>query len=105
LRLNGSSVGWSSRRQRTVARSTTEAEYAALWEGLSETLWIQQLLNDMGFEVNLPTTIWEDNEPAEKIAKNRTGPSRIKHMDVTVGLIQDYQDDGLIDVKRKETEN
>ncbi|XP_026395883.1 uncharacterized protein LOC113290501 [Papaver somniferum] len=40
-------VSWSSKRQSTVARSSTEAEYRSLANSAAELMWICQLLKDL----------------------------------------------------------
>ena len=44
----GSLVSWSSKKQRTIALSTTEAEYLAGTEAAKEAIWLQQLLTHLG---------------------------------------------------------
>src|SRR5699024_3930770 len=41
LKLAGSTVGWYSKKQKTVSTSTTEAEYIAMAIATNETLWLQ----------------------------------------------------------------
>ena len=48
--LAGGPVSWMSKKQQTVALSTCEAEYMAMSEATKEALWMQRLLNKMGFE-------------------------------------------------------
>ena len=43
--LNGSPVSWCSRVQRTIALSTTEAEYVAGTEAAREAIWLKGLLD------------------------------------------------------------
>ncbi|KAF3643023.1 hypothetical protein FXO38_06927 [Capsicum annuum] len=38
------SVSWSSRKQRTIARSSTEAKYRAVASALAKTNWVTNLL-------------------------------------------------------------
>jgi hypothetical protein len=41
-------VTWSSKKQTTVAISSTEAEYAAAAHACQELIWLRRLLVDMG---------------------------------------------------------
>jgi len=54
-------ISWKSGKQRTVARSSTEAEYKALVDGIIEVLWLHYLLFDLYFFPSFVTTIWCDN--------------------------------------------
>jgi hypothetical protein len=40
-------ISWSARKQPTVSRSSTEAEYKALANGIAEAIWIQSLLKEL----------------------------------------------------------
>lgn len=44
----GSPVAWVSRRQSTVALSTAESEYIALFTATKVAAWLQQLYTDFG---------------------------------------------------------
>ena len=59
-----STVSWCSKRQATVAKSTTEAEYVALSQVTQEAVWLRHLLADLGYSMNSPTTVFEDNQGA-----------------------------------------
>jgi hypothetical protein len=41
-------ISWSSRKQPTISRSSTDAEYKALANGTAEALWIQSVLKELG---------------------------------------------------------
>ena len=45
--LAGGVVSCSSKRQQTVAQSTTEAEYYVLAKAVSEALWLKQIMGQM----------------------------------------------------------
>jgi hypothetical protein len=40
-------ISWKSGKQRTIAHSSTEAEYKALADGTAEVIWLQYLLTDL----------------------------------------------------------
>lgn len=46
--LNGGPVSWCSKKQATVALSSTEAEYIALTLAAKEATWLRLLLTELG---------------------------------------------------------
>lgn len=46
--LNGAVASWSSKKQRTVSTSTTEAKYIALGHAVREAVWIRRFINGTG---------------------------------------------------------
>lgn len=46
--LGSNLVSWTSRKQRTVSRSSTESEYKALADTVAELTWLQALLRELG---------------------------------------------------------
>ena len=79
--LFGGAVSWSSKRQATVAASTTEAEYIAMAAAVREALWLRQLLKDLAMVVDT-VDIFADNQGAIKLVKNPVVSNRSKHIDV-----------------------
>jgi len=79
--LNGGAISWSSRRQQTVAASTTEAEYMAAADTVKEALWLRKLMTDLGYQMET-ITIQADNQSAMKLLKNPVNSMRSKHIDV-----------------------
>ena len=50
---NYGTISWSSRKQPTVAKSSTKAEYDALSSATQEVIWVCPLMKDLaGFEIN-----------------------------------------------------
>ena len=82
FKMGGAIVNWCSKRQATVARSSTESEYVALSAAAQECIWLRRLLQDFGLGDNKPTTIFEDNTGAIELSKNPKFHNRTKHIDV-----------------------
>ena len=54
-------VSWSSKKQPTVSRSSTEAEYKALANGAAEAIWIDSVLTELGVPRQRTPILWCDN--------------------------------------------
>lgn len=89
FKVFGNTVSWLSRKQSTVALSSTEAEYVALAEAVCEAKWLRSLLCEMGIECNEPTTIFEDNQSCIKIAEEPRKHQRTKHVNIKFNFIRD----------------
>jgi hypothetical protein len=76
-------VSWSSKKQNSVARSSTEAEYVALSLAAQEAVWLRRLMSSVGFGVKSPTVIYEDNNSAIDLTKNAKYHNRTKHIDIS----------------------
>ena len=79
--LNGDVISWSSRRQQTVAASTTEAEYMAAADAVKLALWLSKLGADLQLDLGT-IKILADNQSAIKLLKNPISSMRSKHIDV-----------------------
>ena len=82
FQFGNGTISWSSRKQPTVAKSSTEAEYVALSSATQEAIWLRRLMKDFGKQIDSPTTIYEDNQGAIELAKNAKYHSRTKHIDI-----------------------
>ncbi|XP_071718205.1 secreted RxLR effector protein 161-like [Rutidosis leptorrhynchoides] len=82
-------VGWSSKKQNSIATSTAEAEYVAAGGCCAQLLWMQHQLAD--YDVILSKTpIMCDNESAIAITENPVFHSRTKHIEIRHHFIRDY---------------
>lgn len=75
-------ISWCSKRQPTVALSTTEAEYMAMSSAAQEALWLRGLSEEIERTSNSPTQIFCDNQGARNLALNGAYQPRTKHIDV-----------------------
>jgi hypothetical protein len=79
--LSGGAVSWASKRQPTVAASTTEAEYMAASSAVREALWLRKLVADLGQPL-AAVPIGCDNRGALSLLHNPVLSDRSKHIDV-----------------------
>ncbi|XP_051211820.1 uncharacterized mitochondrial protein AtMg00810-like [Lolium perenne] len=79
--LGGNLVSWSSRKQPTVSRSSTEAEYKALANGTAEAIWIQSVLTELGVRQSRPPVLWCDNLGATYLSESGVSCSYKAHRD------------------------
>lgn len=104
VKLGCNTVSVCSILQKTVALSTTEAEYMAVSDGLREIIWLRELLKDYGFEQPSATVIHEDNNGCIALSVNPVNHKRNKHIDIRHHFIRDKVEDGTIVLSRLDTE-
>ena len=82
-------IFWFSKKQNSVALSTTEAEYIAAKTCCAQILWIKQQLKDFGIKLN-ETPIRCDNTSAINLTKNPIQYSRSKYIEIRYHFIREY---------------
>lgn len=102
--LNGAPISWSSKKQQTVALSSTEAEYVALTHTTKEAIWLRALLKDLGQEQTEATIINEDNRSVISLALNPVNHQRTKHIDIQYHFIRDKIQHKQISLQHTPTE-
>jgi hypothetical protein len=93
----GCIVNWMSKRQPTVAISSSEAEYQALSQAAREVQWLKKLRVDLGLPCDL-VTIQGDNLGSLSWAKDWQLLPRSKHIDVIHHYIKELVEDGSLAV-------
>jgi len=90
--LNGASISWNSKKQTTVALSSTEAEYMALTHAITESIWLQALLLDLGARRHLEevSNIYIDNQGALALATNPEFHARTKHINIQYHFVRHH---------------
>ena len=107
FKIFGCTVVWCSRKQNCVTLSSTEAEYIALAEAVTEATWIYNLLQDL----NLPdifceqVVLFEDNQGAIKAAKTSETSKRLKHVDIKYHYVREKVENGNIKIEYVHSEN
>nr|XP_016514347.1 PREDICTED: uncharacterized mitochondrial protein AtMg00810-like [Nicotiana tabacum] len=86
--LGNSPISWSSKKQRSVSRSSTEAEYRAVAAVVSEVNWLTNLLHELHFPLSAPPTVLCDNVSTTYICANPVFHSRMKHVDIDFHFVR-----------------
>ena len=102
VKLATAAVSWSSHAQKTVATSSTEAEYMALSDCCRQVMWIRHMFNELGLSVD-KVPICTDNNGAIFIGSNPIQERRIKHIDVRYHYIRECVEDGNVEILRVDT--
>ncbi|BBN67240.1 hypothetical protein Prudu_20S000300 [Prunus dulcis] len=87
--LGSNPISWSSKKQASVSRSSTEAEYRALAHCAADISWIRQVLCDLHMIVPEAPLLHSDNLSALALSANPVFHSRIKHLDVDFHFIRE----------------
>jgi hypothetical protein len=89
---------------KTVSLSSSEAEYQALSECVQESVFTQNLVQELT-EEKKPAIIYEDNLGTIFLVKNQQVSSRAKHIDIRHHFMRDLQEKKDLDVRFKRSEN
>lgn len=73
-------ISWSSKKQKTIALSSAEAEYIAATDAACEAVWLRRILGDLQQKQMDPTIIYCDNMSAIAMTKNPVFHARTKHI-------------------------
>jgi hypothetical protein len=94
--VGGNLVSWRSKKQSVVSKSTAEAEYRAMSQGLGEMLWVRNLLRELKILRQGSLKVWCDNMSAINIANNPVQHERTKHVEIDRFFIKEKIDAGII---------
>ena len=94
--VGGNLVTWRSKKQKVVALSSAKAEFRGIAKGITEILWIQKLMNELGFPQKTACKLFCDNKAAIKISENPVQHDRTKHVEIDRHFIKDRLEDKTI---------
>ena len=97
LFFGNSLIAWKSKKQKTLATSSAEAEYRAMASVTCEVVWVLKILNELGIKNSLPAKIFCDNKAAIKIAANPVFHERTKHLEIDLHLVREKIANGVIE--------
>nr|ABA95721.1 retrotransposon protein, putative, Ty1-copia subclass [Oryza sativa Japonica Group] len=91
-------ISWSARKQATVSRSSTEAEYKALANAAAEIIWVRKLLTELGILHPNAARLWCDNLGATYMTANPVFHARTKHIEVDYHFVREQVAQKLLDI-------
>jgi len=88
-----SAVSWSSKKQQTIALSSTEAEYMALTQAAKEAIWVTRFMAELSGSsiegIPQSTTLYADNQGSMALAHNPEFHARTKHIAIREHYIRE----------------
>jgi hypothetical protein len=87
--LGDNLMSWSSKRQTTASRSSTEAEYRVVAHGVAECCWIRQLLQELHVSLASATVVYCDNVSAVYMTANPVHHRHTKHIEIDIHFIRE----------------
>lgn len=96
FKLIGNLLSWHSKKQQVVALSSTEAEYIAAATATKELVWLQALLSKIGYSIQMPCTIYSDNQSSIALSNNPWFHERSKHIKIKYHIMWEKVETNLL---------
>lgn len=94
--MQGAAISWNSKKQQTVAISSTEAEYMAMSSATQEAIWLRMLYGEL-FPANQHTIVINcDNKSAIHLSDKTIYHNRTRHIGIRHHFLRDYVDEKSI---------
>nr|GEW10819.1 copia protein [Tanacetum cinerariifolium] len=90
-------VSWSSKKWKSTAIYTTDADYIAMSGCCAQILWMRSQLTDYGFDFN-KIPLYCDNRSAITLCYNNAHHSRSKHIDIRHRFIREQVERGMVEL-------
>jgi hypothetical protein len=85
--LGGNLVSWMAKRQMVVSRSSAEAEYRVVANGVAEATWLRQLLHELQSPPSRCTLVYCDNISAVYLFTNPVQHQHTKHVEIDLHFV------------------
>ncbi|KAH7351616.1 hypothetical protein KP509_19G006000 [Ceratopteris richardii] len=97
-------ISWCSKKQHTIALSSTEAEYKGMVEATKEVIWLKTLMKSFDIIQSTPT-IHGDNMSSLYLAVNLVFHARTKHIEIQYHFLREKVMDKEIEVIHTSTKD
>ena len=92
----GNMVTWRIKKQSVIPRSSAEAEFRAMSQGICQGMWLERLLRELTVPMNNSMIFLCDNKAAIDIAKNPIHHDRTKHVEIDRHFIKEKLEERII---------
>jgi hypothetical protein len=92
--MNGAAISWQSKRGKTPAQSSCDAEYVAEGLAAQEICHLRNILGELHMEPSDPIPLYSDSQSAIHLTKNPVFHERSKHIGLKFHLSRHLQRDG-----------
>ncbi|GKC73330.1 retrovirus-related pol polyprotein from transposon TNT 1-94 [Tanacetum coccineum] len=90
-------VGWSSKKQKSIAISSTKSKYIALSGCCAQILWMRSQLTDYGLGFN-KIPLYYDNKSTISLCCNNVQHSCSKHIDIRYHFIKEQVENRVVEL-------
>lgn len=97
--LGSNLISWSARKQASVSRSSTKAEFKAMANATSEVMWVRKLLDELGIDHPRAACLWCKNICAKYLSENPVFHARTKHIEIDYHFVREQITMKQLDVR------
>jgi hypothetical protein len=80
-------VSWSLKHQNIISRSSAEADYRVVTNGVAEAYWLWHLLQELHASLSKSTIIYCDNVSVVYLSTNLIQHQRTKHVEIDLHFV------------------
>nr|GEU73165.1 ribonuclease H-like domain-containing protein [Tanacetum cinerariifolium] len=96
--LGDNLLSWSAKRQHTLSRFSSKAEYWGVANVVAETSWLRNLLRELHSPLSTATLIYCDNVSDVYMSANPIQHQRTKHIEIDIHFFRDIVTTGHVRV-------
>ena len=103
LMLGNATVIYKTLHQKSIALSSTEAEFYALSEAGKLTLYLRSILNELDIPQYEATVLYEDNQGCLHMAASGKPTKRTRHVDIRHFALLDWVEQDILNIQKIHT--